>query len=359
MIRILDRYVAREFLKLFTLFSLAAPLLFIIGDWTDHIDEYTAPERGLTPLKVALGYMYQMPEFISYSFPIAALIATVFTVSNLTRHSEMAAAKAGGISFYRALAVLPLIGIFLTVIGLGLSEIVPKGTAKKNEIMGAKNRMSGFSRSDFVYGAPSGEAVVVRTLDVDTKRINGIVIQREGDGAKDPTELIIADSAEYRSGQWHLMKGVYRQFTHDTIETSFHFDELVSNHFREDPATLTATPKEPEEMTYAELGDYIRVQEASGAQPRKLQVERMIKIAVPFATMIIILFGAPLANTSARGGPAYGIGFSLGIILVYMMMFNVTKAMGNTGVLSPFWGAWLPNVVFFFAAIVGAFRVRT
>jgi lipopolysaccharide export system permease protein len=346
-------------MKLFTLFSLAAPLLFIIGDWTDHLDEYTAPERGLTPLKVALGYMYQMPEFISYSFPIAALIATVFTVSSLTRHSEMAAAKAGGISFYRALAVLPMLGIVLTIAGLGLSDVVPRATAKKNEIMGAKNRLSGYSRSDFVYVAPSGDAVVVRTLDVDTKRINGISIQHEGNGTNTPTELIIADSAVYRNNQWHLMSGVYRVFTHDTTETAFEFDELVSEHFREEPTTLTATPKEPEEMTYRELGHYIEVQQASGTQPRKLMVERAQKLAIPVATLIIILFGAPLANTSARGGPAYGIGLSLGVTVVYMMMFNVTKAMGWTGVLTPFWAAWLPNALFLAAAFVGMFRIRT
>jgi lipopolysaccharide export system permease protein len=359
MIRILDRYVAREFMSLFVRFALAAPVLFIIGDWTDHLDEYTAPERGLTPLKVGLGYLYQMPEFISYSIPIAALIATVFTVSHLTRHSEMAAAKAGGISFYRALAVLPLIGIVLTLAGFGLADLVPRGTAKKNEIMGAKNRLSGYSRSDFVYIAESGYAVVVRSLDVDSKRINGIAIQREGNGKDIPTELIIADSAVYRGNRWHLMNGVYRTFVHDTAQTIRPFTELVSEQFHEEPSTLTATPKEPEEMTYAELGHYIEVQQASGTQPRKLMVVRAQKFAIPVATLIIILFGAPLANTSARGGPAYGIGLSLGVTVVYLMMFNVTKAMGWTGVLSPFWAAWLPNAAFLVAAIIGMFRIRT
>jgi lipopolysaccharide export system permease protein len=359
MIRILDRYVAREFTKLFVLAALGLPMLFIIGDWTDHIDEYTAPGRGLTPLKVALGYFYQMPQFVSYSFPIAALVATVFTVSNLTRHSEMSAAKAGGISFYRVLAVLPMIGILLTVAGLGLSELIPKGTQKKNEIMGAKDRLNGYSRSDFVYGSPEGDAVIVRTLDVDAKRINGIAIQREGNGVTTPTELIIADSARYDKGQWHLFNGIYRVFTKDTIENSFQFEEMVSEHFREEPATLTATPKEPEEMTYAELGHYIDVQQRSGTQPKKLMVERMAKISIPVATLIIIMFGAPLANTSARGGPAYGIGLSLGITVFYLMLFNVTNALGRTGVLTPFWGAWLPNALFLVAAVIATMRVRT
>jgi lipopolysaccharide export LptBFGC system permease protein LptF len=55
--RTIDRYVAREFIRLFVLFILAAPMLFIIGDWTDNIGRYT--EQGIPTSRVALSYMYQ------------------------------------------------------------------------------------------------------------------------------------------------------------------------------------------------------------------------------------------------------------------------------------------------------------
>ncbi len=359
MIRKLDRYVASEFARLFVLFSVAAPVLFILADWTEHLDEYTRPERNLTVFRVALGYLYQMPLFMSWSFPIAALIATVFTVSSMTRHSEMAAAKAGGISFFRALAILPVIGVFLMFAGLGLSEIVPAATMKKNQIMGATDRYDGFTRQDFVYGTASGDAVVVHNLNADAKRITGITLQREGDGVRTPSELVYADSAIYAGGKWHLMNGIYRAFWNDTLESSYQFEKLTAKDFTEDPTQLTRTPKEPDEMSYRELGEYIEIQRRSGQEPRKLMVERMQKLAIPVATLIIILFGAPLANTSARGGPAYGIGISLGITIVYLMLFKVTQAMGWTGVFTPFWAAWAPNALFAMAAIVGLFRVKT
>ncbi|MEO5510336.1 MAG: LptF/LptG family permease [Longimicrobiales bacterium] len=359
MIRKLDRYIASEFARLFLLFAVAAPVLFILTDWTEHLDEYTRPEAHLTVGRVALGYLYQMPMFMTWSFPIAGLIATVFTVNNMTRHSEMAAAKAGGISFFRVLAVFPALGIFLTFAGLGLAEIAPRATVKRNEIMGTAQRNAGFTRQDFVYGSPYGDAVVIHDLNADAKRIIGITIHHEEDGVKNPSELIVADSALYRDGRWHLMSGVYRTFMHDTIETVKHFDTMVREQFTEAPGELTKAAKEPEEMTYAELGRYIEVQKRSGQLPRKMMVERMQKIAIPVATLIIILFGAPMANSSARGGPAYGIGISLGLIIFYLMLFKITQAMGATGFFTPFWAAWAPNALFAGAAMVGLFRVRT
>src|SRR5690606_22070408 len=54
--RILDRYVTREFLRLFLLFALASPLMFVIFDITDNLDRHLA--RGIPPARVALSYVY-------------------------------------------------------------------------------------------------------------------------------------------------------------------------------------------------------------------------------------------------------------------------------------------------------------
>ena len=117
MIRILDRMIAGTFLRIFALFILGAPLLFIVGDIVEYVDRYF--ERGLTVGEVATAYVYMLPEFISWSFPIAALIAVVFTIHSMTQHREVLAAKAGGISFHRLMAPLVVLGLALTGVAEG------------------------------------------------------------------------------------------------------------------------------------------------------------------------------------------------------------------------------------------------
>ena len=72
-----------------------------------------------------------------------------------------------------------------------------------------------------------------------------------------------------------------------------------------------------------------------------------------------MLFGAPLANAQPRGGAAYGIGISLAITILYLMLIRVFEAIGSTGALSPIVAAWIPNGIFALAAIVLLARVRT
>src|SRR5262245_19533642 len=146
MTRLLDRYISREFLRLFMLFSIGAPLLFVLGDLTDNIDRYL--DRGLKPEAIALSYLFKFPLFVLYSFPIASLIGTIFTVNNMTRHAELAAAKAGGISFWRLLAPLPALGVLLTLVALGLSELVPITNRKSADLLRVGGGRTNLSRTD-------------------------------------------------------------------------------------------------------------------------------------------------------------------------------------------------------------------
>ncbi len=355
MTRTLDRYVTREVARLFLLFSIAAPLLFVLGDWTDNIDTYT--ERGIPAAKLALSYVYQFPLFVLYSLPIASLIATVFTVSNMGRASELTAAKAGGISFYRMVAPLPLMGILITVAGLVLSEVVPITLRKRAELVGESNLRHG-SRAQFVYRAGDGLVYTVRQLDVAQGRIYGITMEREGDGRTLASMHAIAREATFSPDTgWTLRDGFLRVFPAEDEERTIRFTALRPTRFTETPEQLLAVPKEPEEMRYAELQRFITILERSGNEPLELQVQLAQKVAIPFACLVVVLFGAPLANSSARSGPAYGIGVSLFITIVYLLMFRLAEAAGEAGTMAPLAAAWSPNAFFLLAA--GGLLVRT
>lgn len=354
---ILDRHVVKEFFRLFMLFILASPVLFILGDLTDNLDTYM--DRGFETSQVLMGYVYQMPLFISWGLPVAALIATIFTVNNMTRHSEVAAAKAGGISFFRLYAVLPLIGIVVTALGLVLTELIPVGNRLRAESLG-QTQARHMARSDFVYRDLDGRIFGIRRLDVDQGRITGITVEREGDEPEVPSVHVFAPRATYSdSTGWTLHDGVLRLMAGPDMERAFRFAELRTHGFDEEPDKLLDQQKDPDQMGYAELGRLIQILQRSGGEPRDLMVERAQKIAIPVAALVIILFATPLANSAPRGGAAYGVGVSLGITIVYLMLFKVAGAAGSSGALPPPVAAWIPNVLFAFASVFLIARVRT
>src|SRR5690606_21611769 len=165
------------------------------------------------------------------------LIATVFTVSNMTRHSELAAAKASGVSFYRATLMLPVLGLVLTIGGLLLSELVPISLRRANELHGDQQTLQ--SRNDFVYRSEGGYVFSVRQLDPEAGRITGLTVEREGDRESAPDLHMVAEEASWDSATgWTLREGYLRLFPPGGSERLFRFDEVKLPRFTEEPEEL-------------------------------------------------------------------------------------------------------------------------
>jgi lipopolysaccharide export system permease protein len=357
MTRILDRLVVGTFLKLFAIVVLlAAPPLFVIGDIAENLDNYI--DRGLTGAEVAQAYLYMLPLFIQWSFPIAALLATVFTVHSMTYHSEIVAAKAGGISFYRLIAPLFVVGTLLTVVALGLSEVVPRTNRVASQILQADAPGRSW-RSDFVYQSEDGLTWQVKRLTAADGRMTEVVLERPPTPGRAGMHVMAGQAGWNTEEGWTLTSGYLRVLRPDSTERAMEFDRLRLPEIDEKPEELLEVPPEPDEMTYAEIDRLAEIIERTGGNAKELLVKREQKISIPVATLVIILFGAPLATSSKRGGAAYGIGVALATVIVYMALLRVSGALGEAGALEPLVAAWLPNGFFLGAAMVALVRVRT
>ena len=356
--RPLDRYVFSEFVRIFIGTALGFPLIVIVIDLTDNLDRYLG--RDLPKSQIALSYLYWIPDSMFMVLPAAVLFATVFSIGAFTRHSEITAAKASGLSFHRFALPIWFGSALAAVLALGLGELAPRTNAMREEILGQRRLQRGTDRYNFTYTAEEGRLYKISALNVSRSQLDGIEIERKGSGPDYPTTVLTASLGTWTdTSGWTLREGWYYVLP-DTITTvAFAFDSLHDNGMDERPVDLMASSKAPQDMGFRELGRYIQAMERSGADVRVMKVERMLKLAIPVTCMVIALFGAPLATSTQRGGTAYGIGVSLGTTIVFLMLIQLTKAVGGRGAVDPELAAWMPNMIF---AVVGIWlltRVRT
>ncbi len=355
--KLLDRYVTRQFLLTFFMLVMGLPLLFIIGDITDNIDTYM--ERGVTGSRLALAYLYQIPLFIQWAFPIAALVATVFTVGGMTRHQEITAAKAGGVSFYRIFLPIALLSVLLSAAAFGLGELTPITLQKRAVIMGDQTLARSGPRINFVYQTEREGVLTARRLEPTMGELSQVVLERNARGDR-PGMHRMAERATWSAKHgWKLERGYVRELYADGREITAHFDTLRVPGLIETPEDLLGEPKPPEAMGYKEMSRFVGAIERSGGDANPLKVERAQKLAIPLAVMVIVLFGAPLATSNQRGGAAFGVGVSLGVTIVYMLLFRVGRAVGSSGAVDPTLAAWFPNALFLVAGLLLMSRVRT
>ncbi len=358
-VRALDRYVFGEFWKIFSVTAVGFPVLLVIIDLTDNLGKYLS--RNIPPRDLAMSYVYWIPDNMFMVLPAAVLFATVFSIGALTRHAEITAAKASGISFYRM--IFPILAGAVLACGLDLllGELAPITNARRSALIQEDKAQIGTSRYNFAFQGEYGRVYKVAELRTDSGTMRSLEIERKGNGPAYPTYLLAAQTAEYKPGfkTWILRNGVMDIVSDTGPNFTLSFTAALDHHLTERPADMMTKQRLPQELRYEELTRAIASLERSGSDANLLRVERALKIAIPVTCIIIALFGAPLATSTQRGGGAFGIAISLATTMIFLLLIQLTKAIGVKGVIPPDVAAWIPSMVFAAFGLVLLARVRT
>ena len=358
-LRLLDRYLLASWVRIFVLTAVGLPALVQLIKLSEESDRFI--DRGLTTGEMLLSRLYALPQEIAQTMPAAVLFATVFTLVNLGRHNELTAAKASGQSFYRIAA--PLFAAAAVASGLTflVAELAPLATQRQLELERARDATPDAQRWNFVYRGDEGWVYAIRLLDASLGHMRFPVLEREGAGPEHPGMAITADSARWVDslGHWRLVNGAARYIASPGRVLALRYETLEHRAFRQSPRDLQAEAKSNEAMNYGELGDYIDALRRSGNNTDKLEVRRALKLAIPATCLVIALFGAPLAVAAPRQGAAVGVAISLATTVTFLLLVQLSQAIGAGGLMDPVAAAWLPNALFLVLGVVLLRRVRT
>ena len=353
----LDRNVASEFLRIFVVTLLGFPLLVSVIDLVEHLRHYTADKIPVRD--VAISYYYMLPDTMFMVIPAATLFATVFSIGTFTRYSEVTAAKASGISFYRFIAPIIVMSFVAMGIGLAVGEAAPRANAIRDELLKGKSEAAENERYNFAFASATGRNYRIYTLNVEKALLEHVEIETRR-SARQAGVLVSAEKGNWKAKRgWAFQNGLMHIMHNDSNDVAITFDSLYDRAFQETPAELRASEKAPAAMNFRQLSHFIVALERSGADVNLLKVERMLKLAIPVTCVIIALFGAPLATSTQRGGAAYGVAVSLGTTITFLILIQLTRAIGGHGIISADLAAWLPNIIVGSIAVILLARVRT
>jgi lipopolysaccharide export system permease protein len=358
-IGVLDRYVLKQWLATFLLSAIGVPAVAVIIDLSERFGRLS--DRNIPVHQILLGEAFLFPSKMAILVPAAVLFATVFTLNGMGRHSELTAVQGGGISFYRLILPMLLLATLAVPADYELQELASYSTTRQKELHHEKSSGLDYDRAAFAYASPrSGWTWAIEYMVKTPGKVTGII----GDGGRSSTGqrwTIHADSGIWNATKhsWLLRRGGTNLFSDSGVLASFRFRAMEQKQFTDTPAELMQASKNAEEMTTAELKDYLKRLAASGAHAGTLSVELPLKYAVPMACLVVALFGAPLAITNARAGAAIGLAIALGTTLAYLTGTQIMKAIGGKEILSPIIAAWSMNAVFFLLALILLARVRS
>jgi lipopolysaccharide export system permease protein len=331
----------------------------VVVDLFERLDTFIDHEVPM--LTVVQYYVGTLPYLFILTLPVATLIGVLFSLGGMARRNELIAMTATGVSLYRILTPVLIIGVIISLLGLAFTvEIVPRGNSNSrviydHEIKG-RPIISGASRRDLNYLGSGGRYFLIRKYNGNVGRMDDVVVQQFADGTL--VHRIDAESAVWKDEEWVFENGFIRRFGEDGVAAAEPFRERRFPEIQERPDDFLRIVKDPDEMTLPELREYMRRTELSGGDATKLQVDRHMRYSFPFASFIVILLGAPLTGAIRRGGHALGFGLALLVGFVYYVLLEFGKTFGYNGTFTPLAAAWLPNFVFLGLGFLGLWKTR-
>ncbi len=360
---ILDRYIIRKYLVIACLTILSLVSVSVIITFFERLGSLYEHQK---PMSMLLNYIrFSIPEFIRVSLPVTALTATLLTLGLFTKSNEITAMKACGISIYRA--VIP--AVFLAVLIGGLAfyiqeRVLPQANKKAVEIW---NKINDLSPRSFSY---------LNRRWVANKRRDRFYHYSYFDPAKDTFSWLSIFDMDLSN--WSLKRRIYaeravlkddllrmenswiREFAGEAPESpSAQVFQTMEMRLEEGKDYFLKEWREPSQMTYGELRQYIREIKDLGFETVGFRVDLSSKISFPFVALIMTLLGIPFAFSMGKRGALVGIGVSLAIAMVYWVAIGVFKSLGSVSFLNVFFAAWGPNLVFGLIGLYLLFRLRT
>ncbi|HEY8344047.1 MAG TPA: LptF/LptG family permease [Bacillota bacterium] len=353
----IHRYLLKEFLVQF-IFCTVGFLVIYIGELIFELNNFLVGRR--VPLSVVMLLIYyRIPYLLMDIIPAAVLFGIFFGMGRLSKDRELDVMRTCGISFPRL--VSPIL-IFTLLLSTGVfffnDRVVPAANHRYHQEMRrlSLQEIAPQVEENVYFKGPDDRYFYVRRINGLEKRLEGVMIYEATTTAEFP-RLITARYGWIDQTSWQLKEGVIHELDdRGFVKVEAGFAEMNVN-VGEDLSAYLGDTRSTEEMTRAELKKHMELFGGSGFDVSVFEVDYHLKLAVPYASLVLAILGLPFSCLMPRSGRVLGMGISLAFIFTYYFSQVIFRTFGVNSIIDPFWAAWIPNLIYLTLGVVLLNRV--
>jgi lipopolysaccharide export system permease protein len=341
MLRIVDRYLARELLVSFLATTLILLLVTVGGTLADLLQKIA---RGHIPADLLLALIgLRTVDALTVLAPLAVFLGVQIAYGRLYRESEMAVFSASGLAMTGLLRPLMLLALPLAfVMALISFWLAPAAVRQSQSLLQEASRsliIAGLEPGRFVPLPNNDGMIYVETMNADGTTFKKMFVASEKVNATDGTSNLNVITAE--DGElFHDADGSGRYLG---LNNGFRVEGIIGK----DNYRLMRYERNDIKLQDSESdnsADSVKrsapTAELLASQDPVQRAELQWRLAVPISTLVLILLALPLAKSSPRE-PRYA---RLLIAMLAWMIYNSGVTLGRSwmsqGRMSPLLGFW-------------------
>lgn len=352
---LLKREIARELLLVFSFCLSIFLFLLLLGKMLKLRQILFALDLSILDLLEL--FVYLSPFFLMLLIPIACMISMFLTFQRMSADRELMALRAGGVSL---LQILPAPAFFLCLCALMNVLIAFHGLAWgvqnfQSTILDLARKKAQLSLRPGVFNSNfPGLIIYAGKVDPVSGVVSDVFIQdrtnqEAGLNIVAPRGKMVTDNQQGKI-LFSLQGGhIYRHQgkENDILQFSGYRVALNLNKLIGD---VHVQKDKPKSLSWSRLQalkqDPATAKKGRGAYLRSILVEIQKRLALPLACIVLGFFALPLGWIFEGVKRYYGAIVVLAMFFVYYALFSLGISLGETGILTPVLGVWMPNLVF-------------
>lgn len=346
-ITILDKYLLKQIIEMFIMgVCVFTSIIFASDTFITLIKQIS--EFGI-PFNIAITMIVlNLPAVFVMTIPMGILLSTVMTLNRLSLASEITVMRSCGIGLNRIAKPIFIFAIVMSLLSFFINEIVVPATTKASKdlaiwALGQKNIPDG--KQNFTFKELNGDLGIKRLFYVGFAEDRVLYDITVLDLSKDDTlQVLQARTGATSPDGWNFNKGaIYTIGDSGKVLNTTFFENSVAQ-FGVD-LSKEMDKNLGQERNFVQLVKYLATTDIKDESLRRsLSIQLFEKLAMPITTIVFVLIGVPLAITPPRVRYNRGFLFSIMILFLYYVLRALAVAFAESGTISGFWGAWLPNV---------------
>jgi lipopolysaccharide export system permease protein len=366
MLRIIDRYLLRQFIKNFLICFISLTGLYIVFDAFTNLDEFLAysEKQGNLASIMFEYYSYKSIYFFDRTSGILALIAAMFTVTWIQRYNELTALMAAGVSKGRVVLPVIVAAIVVAVLAAANREaVIPRlreGLSRNLKDLAGENAQEVRPRYD------NETDILLRGKNSYAKeqRIHSPNFLLPPEMGRIGRQLVAAEAYYHKPTAsrpgGYLLKGVERPKDIAKMPSFVRGNRRIIITPRDEPAWLepnqcfVATDIDFEALTggtgwkqFSSTPALVR-----GLANRSLDFGADVRVAIharlvqPFMDVTLLFLGMPLVLGRNNRNIFASVGLCLLAVCVFMLTAIASQFLGTNVLIEPDLAAWLPLFLF-------------
>lgn len=361
--QLIDTYVLSSFFLYFSVFLASFVLMTQVFTFFELLSDIL--KHRIPMWRVLEYHVFLTPKLVYDSTPVSAMVAVLVTFGVLTKHNEVTAMRACGVSIYRLALPVVLTSALLSALLFAFDYYyVPAANRRQDairaEIKGRPVQTYLSPGRPWIFGRGS-RVYYYKYFDADESVMAGPSVFILDPQSFTLRRHISAERARWSPSMqaWVFENGWTRNIRGMRDEDFRTFQVATFADLDEPPSYFLREVKQEKQMNFRELASYIAELRQGGFDTVRLQVQLHKKFSVPLFTLILAMISVPFSFLAGSRGALAGVGVSIGIAIAYWATGQLFEQVGNINQLPAAVAAWAPNVLFFLASGYLMSRVRT